>query len=78
MTNYDVVRKLIGNIMPVGETNEDNRRFGNLESMCLLVNLLVQDIDQLVYKNKNSYEGSVKKAVQFADKFLKEDLGISE
>ena len=77
MTNYDVVKKLVGPIRPVGETSEDNRRFLNLESMCLLVNLLVQDIDQLVYENKKSYEGSVKKAVEFADKFLKDDLGIN-
>jgi len=76
MTNYDVVKKLVGQIRPIGETNEDNRRFGNLESMTLLVNLLVQDIDQIVYENKNRQDGSIKKAVDFADKFLKDDLGI--
>ena len=78
MTNYDVVKKLVGEIMPVGDTNVDNKRLGNLESLTVLVNLLIMDIDDIVHRNKTRQEDSIKKAVKFADKFLKDDLGIKE
>ena len=41
MTNTDVVKKLIGKINPIGETNTDNERFENLKAMCELVNNLI-------------------------------------
>ena len=77
MTTYDVVKKLIGPIYPVGDSGEDELRFKNLEIMTLLVHALVMDIDEVSYRNKTRQEDSIKKAVKFADKFLKEDLGIS-
>lgn len=78
MTNYDVVKKLVGEIKPIGETYADLQRFENLEKMTVLVNLLVQDIDQVVYENKNRIEYSIKRSVDFASKFLKDDLGIKD
>ena len=71
MTNYDVIKKLIGPINPVGETNEDNRRFANLEEMTTVVNKLLYDIYQ-VSKEKDRQEYSIKRSGQYADKFLKE------
>lgn len=76
MTNYDVVKKLIGEINPVGETNRDNHRFDNLKAMTQLVSLLVSDIDNVAFMNKGSQEYSVKRASDFASKFLS-DLGIN-
>ncbi|GAI86093.1 unnamed protein product, partial [marine sediment metagenome] len=38
---YTVVKKLIGNINPVGETNTDNERFENLKIICELTNKLL-------------------------------------
>jgi len=74
---YDVVKKLIGEIDPVGETNTDNDRLENLEAMTDLVNKLVMDIDS-VAENKGHHAFSVKRAGEHADKFLSDVLGISE
>ena len=76
MEMIDIVRKLIGPIEPVGETNADNQRFENLQVLTELVDRLVFDIDQ-VGMQKNRTEYSIKRAGEFADKFLT-DLGIEE
>lgn len=72
----DIVMKLIGNINPIGETNTDNDRFENLKCLCALVDDLVGQIDNVSYKNKDSHEFSVKRASDYADKFLTDNLGI--
>lgn len=74
MTNYDVVIKLIGHIMPIGETNEDDRRFESLKATTDLVNLLIEDIDR-VSQASHRGEFSIKRAEQFSKKFL-DNLGI--
>lgn len=78
MDVYEVVRKLIGPIDPVGETREDERRFENLKKMCELMDQIHTDIDDVVTYNKNRVEYSMKKAGEFADKFLTETIGIKE
>jgi len=75
MTNYDVVKKLIGPINPVGETNTDNERFENLKAMCELVDQLLTDIDDVAYKNKDRHELSMKRAGEYASKFY-DKIGI--
>jgi len=76
MEIYDVVKKLIGPINPVGETNEDNRRFEYLKTTTNLVYKLVFDIDAVAsHKDRIAY--SINRAGQFADNFLTE-LGIEE
>ena len=77
MTNYDVVKKLIGEINPVGETYEDSVRYANLIAMTELVDKLIYDIDHVATVNKERIEFSRKQAGKFASKFL-DDLGISE
>jgi len=76
MEIHDVVKKLIGPIKPVGETNEDNRRFENLKDMAILVEKLVSDIDA-VASQKDRIEYSIHRAGQFADNCLSE-LGIED
>jgi len=76
MEIYDVVVKLVGQIKPVGETNEDNRRFENLKVMTELIDLLICDIEG-VASQKNRQEYSIGHAGKFADNYLKE-LGIEE
>jgi len=76
MTMYDVVKKLIGEVMPVGETQEDDKRFANLKVLIELVNGLIGDIDD-VASEKSRYEYSRKRAGEFADKALT-NLGIQE
>ena len=74
MELYDVVCKLIGPIMPIGETNTDDKRFESLKQTTELVDRLVFDIDMVV-PNKNRVEFSMKRAGEFADKFLGDVLG---
>lgn len=76
MEIVDVVRKLIGAIEPVGETQTDNKRFENLRAMTALVDELLNDLND-VSGCKICHEHSKKKAGEFAHGFLKnigEDL----
>ncbi len=77
MTTHEVVKKLVGSIEPVGETNTDNERFENLKAMTELVDLLVRDIGW-VRRSSISHEYSVKRAGEFASKYLTKGLGITE
>lgn len=75
MEIYDVVKKLTGEIEPVGETTEDNRRFENLEAMIKLAKAIHHDIDYLADEYSDSHEFSLKRVGSFANKYL-DDLGI--
>lgn len=70
MTIHEVVKKLIGEIAPVGETNTDNARFENLKAMTELVDLLLSDIDNVANENKDRQEFSMKRAGEFASGFF--------
>ena len=76
MELHDIVMKLIGPVSPIGETNTDQNRFDNLKNLCELVNRLVYTIDSVI-PNKERPEASMKKAGEYADKFLT-DLGITD
>jgi len=78
MEYTEIIKKLIGNIKPIGETNTDNERFENLKEMCNLVNNLIIDIDDMAYQNKDAREFSVKRSVEFARDFLTKTIGITE
>lgn len=44
--NYtEIIKKLIGDTSPIGESNTDKERFENLKEMCQLVHNLIIDID---------------------------------
>jgi len=73
----EIVKKLVGPIDPVGETNEDNRRFENLKTMTELVDLLLTDIDYVTLENAHRVEYSMKRAGEFASKFF-DQIGIVE
>ena len=73
----EIVKKLVGNIDPVGETNEDNRRFENLKTMTELVDLLLTDIDYVALENAHRDEFSRMRAGEFAKKFF-DSIGIGE
>ena len=68
----DVVFKLIGNTIPIGETNADNERFENLKTMCELVEVLMYRIDYIANEYKSAPEYSVKRAGEYADNFIRE------
>lgn len=70
MTNYDVIKKLIGPINPAGDASIDGQRLENLKATCLLVETLLMDIDDLIFKYKTDHQESVKKCVQYASGFM--------
>lgn len=72
----DIVLKLIGEVKPVGESNEDEKRFENLKNLCSLTDDLLTVIDKIVMC-KDDYRSSVKEAGEYADKFLTK-IGIEE
>ena len=76
MDYTEIVKKLIGYIDPVGETNIDDKRFENLKAMCELVNNLVTEIDEVSFYNKNKDEYSRKRAGEYDNNFLANTLGI--
>jgi len=69
MTNYDVITKLIGRISPIGETNEDEKRYQNLLATIDVVSTLLHDIS-IVEPCKHKVEYSMKKAGEKASEFL--------
>jgi hypothetical protein len=76
MEVYDVVKKLVGEIAPIGETNADNARFENLKAMTELVDKLLSDIDE-VANRKTSHSYSIKRAGEYASAFF-DRIGIVE
>ncbi len=66
---YNVVKKLAGEIQPVGETYQDDRRFENLKETVTLVELLLADIIK-VTKGADRVEYSIQRAGKYAKEFL--------
>lgn len=77
MTNYDVVKKLIGNIRPVGDASIDPQRLENLKAMCELMDEIHTAIDAVAYDFKDDKQASVKRCCDYANQFLGK-LGIVE
>lgn len=65
----DVVLKLIGPIMPIGETNEDEDRLENLRQFIKLVDALVEEMNDIA-GNAERAEYSMSRAGKMAEKFL--------
>jgi len=70
MELIDVVKKLIGQTQPIGETNTDDIRFEHLIELCKLTYELISELESL-RQYKTSHEFSVKRVGQFADNYLK-------
>ena len=64
-----IVKKLVGSIDPVGETNIDEERFRNLKEMCALVEGLIGEIYR-VTTYADRAEGSMRRAGKYAQVFL--------
>lgn len=71
MDYYEIVKKLVGPIKPVGETHTDDKRYINLEKTIGLISELLADIKDLEYYAKRQ-EWSMKKAGKRAEKFFNE------
>lgn len=77
MELYDVVMKLNGQVMPIGDSGEDEKRLGNLMALCDLVDRLHTEIDEVASLKGWGHMASVKKAKDYAGNFLTR-LGIEE
>ena len=77
MEHLEIIEKLIGNVFPAGDASVDYERYDNLVVMCELVNALVTKIDNVAQERK-SYEGTRKRAGEYASNFLSKTLGIQE
>ena len=76
MDIHEIVKKLVGRIDPVGETNEDDQRFVNLKVLTALVDKLLADIDNVAME-KDRHEYSRSRAGKFASEFF-DHVGITE
>lgn len=70
MDYHEIIKKLIGNINPIGETNVDNERFENLQQLTQLADNLIMDIEDMAFRNRNAHEFSIKRAVTHANDFI--------
>lgn len=66
---YELNKKLLGPLEPVGETNCDDGRFENLKQTLKLLVQLLDDIEE-VATNSDSHEFSVSRAGKEAKQFL--------
>ena len=72
---YETVKKLIGPIEPVGETNVDEVRMENLKAMTGMLDTLLGDIMDVARHNIGRTEYSMKQAGKHAHNFL-HSIGI--
>lgn len=59
MELHEIVMKLIGPVMPVGESREDERRLKNMKSLTELIDRLLFEVDAVSH-NADRVEASMK------------------
>ena len=67
--NGDIIKKLIGKILPIGETNEDEKRLENLKELIELSEFILDEI-RYVALEKDQPEWSVSLAGKTAHAHL--------
>lgn len=77
LTTFEIVKKLIGEIRPVGDASIDSKRLENLKAMCELMTEIHCAIDAVAYDFKDDKQSSVKACCDFANKYI-DSLGIKE
>jgi hypothetical protein len=69
MDYYEIMKKLIGNIEPVGESHTDDPRYGNLKEYMALAERLLVDIASVAgYADRPEY--SMSRAGTLAKEYL--------
>ncbi len=71
MTHYEIIKKLIGDINPIGDYKSDEQKLKNLFDLFNLVSELNEDIIYIATKFKDKNEHSVNVAKKHAINFLK-------
>ena len=77
MEIYDVVKKLVGSIEPVGASHIDKKTFENLKVMIQLMADIHTDLDKILYENKDMHEQSIKDSVECINRFF-DRLGLPQ
>lgn len=77
MTNYEIVKKLIGDIRPKGDASIDYEILENLKAMCDLHAEIHAAIGAVAYDFKGDKQGTVKSCCDHANKYI-DSLGIVE
>lgn len=67
-THFEIVKKLIGSVRPVGSSHTDSERLENLKQLCSLANEIIQEIDNVAIID--SYENSVIKMSSYAREYI--------
>jgi len=77
MTNYDVVKKLIGDVRPKGDASKDYQILANMKELCILHAEIHAAIDAVAYDFRDDKQGSVKMVCEYATKYIG-SLGIAD
>lgn len=68
---YDIVDNINGgSIVPIGETNHDNKAFLRMKEIEILIDVLVEDMIKVC--EQTSYEASIQEARREAVKYLRQ------
>lgn len=77
MTNFDVVKKLVGDVRPKGDASMDYQILENLKALIVLHAAIHKAIDDVAYDFKGDNQASVKMCCDEANKYL-DSLGIAD
>lgn len=69
MELFEIVKKLNGDVRPIGKSEVDEVRFENLKSLCNLTRELLLEIE-VCSQEVSAYQASIKKIGVYADDFL--------
>jgi hypothetical protein len=67
---HEIIKKLVGDVMPLGDSSRDSERLKNLETLCGLTNRLITRIEEISIRCKGSHEDSVQRIGNTANKFI--------
>ena len=76
-TIYEVIKKLTGDIAPVGDSAIDHVRFENVKIFIQVFNKMHMEIDDIAYRYKDSRYASERQIANECNKHL-DSMGIKD
>ena len=67
---YNVIQKLVGEIVPIGESNVDRERLANLKTLIEVMTMFLREINFVKTHNADRMEHSMKIIAERAALFL--------
>lgn len=65
MTNFDVVKKLIGDINPKGDSSRDGVILDNIKAMCELHREIQESLREMIEYHIDDHQHSIKQCVNY-------------